>query len=89
LLSVWFLAKLDSCSPDNIQQAARKLVAIYTGDPEVSPSSELEQFSDFVKALKDEKSEDIRFEQFMYQLIIDKKLKVSFSNVEVALRMRD
>ena len=49
------------------------------------------QFSYFVKTLKDEsyeKSEDhISFEQFMYKLIIDKQLKASFPNVEVALRM--
>ena len=82
-----FLAKLDSCSPDDIHQAARKLVDIYTDDLEDSLASELVQFSYFVKTLKDDKSEDISFEQFMYQLIIDKQLKASFPNVEIVLRM--
>jgi hypothetical protein len=81
------LAKLDSCSPDDIHQAARKLVDIYTDDLEDSLASELVQFSYFVKTLKDDKSEDISFEQFMYQLIIDKQLKASFPNVEIVLRM--
>ena len=86
-----FLAKLGSCSPDVIQQAARKLVDIYTDDLEETLGSELMQFSYFVKTLKDEsyeKSEDhISFEQFMYKLIIDKQLKAFFPNVKVALRM--
>src|SRR5688572_6326805 len=47
-----FLAKLDSCSPDDIHQAARKLVDIYTDDLEDSLASELVQFSYFVKTLK-------------------------------------
>ena len=45
------------------------------------------QFVDFVETFKDEKTQDVSREHFMYQLILEKQVQGSFPNVEIALRM--
>jgi len=78
------LANLDSCTQDDIQQAARNLVGIYPDDVEDTLGNELVQFADFSKTLfKGEKSDDMGFKQFVYKLLLDKQLKDYFPNVEV------
>ena len=81
------MAKLDSCTPDYIQQAARNLVDIYPDDVEDILGNGLVHFGEFFKSFRGEKSGKIGFEQFMYNLIVETQLKVSLSNVEVVLRM--
>jgi hypothetical protein len=82
-----FGGKLELQSPEDIQNAARKLVEIYNEDLDQCLGSELIQFADFAQMFKDEEGDDIGREQFMYRLIIDKRIKGSFPNVEIALRM--
>ena len=74
-------------SPEDIQNAARKLVEIYNEDLDQCLGSELIQFADFAQMFKDEEGDDIGREQFMYRLIKNKRIKGSFSNVEIALCM--
>ena len=85
-----FLRNLDQLSAPEIQAAASNLVAIYQDDLDVCFGNELVQFAEFVNAYKDEQrlqSEDVSRENFMYQLIVKKRVQSSFPNVEIALRI--
>lgn len=85
-----FLCRLESCSDEEIQNSAKKIVEVYGDDLDESLGNELIQFCDFVKLFKDETGKsnlNTSQEQFMYQLILDKGVKSSFPNVEILLRM--
>jgi len=85
-----FLRKLDVLSSPEILTAASNLVEVYKDDLDVCFGNELVQFVDFVAAFKDEQishAKDVSSENFMYQLILQKRVQGSFPNVEIALRM--
>lgn len=85
-----FLRKLDVLSADEILAAASNLVEVYKDDLDSCLGNELVQFAAFVDVFKDEQhalSADVSHEQFMYQLILQKRVEESFPNVEIALRI--
>ena len=82
-----FLRQLDVLSSQEIPTAASNLVEVYNDDLDVCLGNELVQFADFVNAFKDEQAEDVSLENFVYQLILKKRVQGSFPNVEIALRM--
>ena len=82
-----FLARLFSCSADEIGNLANNLVAVYAEDLNKHLGNELVQFSVFAQMFKDEANPELNQEQFMYNLILQKGVESSFPNVEVLLRM--
>ena len=82
-----FLRKLDVLSSQEILTAASDLVDVYNDDLDVCLGNELVQFADFVNAFKDEQAEDGSRKNYMYQLILKKRVQGLFPNVEIALRM--
>jgi hypothetical protein len=70
-----------------LQAAASNLVKVYKDDLDGCLGNELVQFADFVEAFKDEHAEGVSKENFMYKLLIQKKILGLFPNVEIALRM--
>ena len=82
-----FLRTLEVLSSQELQAAASNLVKVYKDDLDACLGNELVQFADFVEAFKDEHAEDVSKENFMYKLLIQKKILGSFPNVEIALRM--
>jgi len=61
--------------------------ARYHDDLDDCLGNELVQFADFVDTFKDEQAKDVSRENFMYQLILKRRVQGSFPNVEIALRM--
>jgi hypothetical protein len=74
-------------SSQEILTAASTLVEVYNEDLDVCLGNELVQFAEFVNAYKDEQGEDVSKENFMYQLILMKRVQSSFPNAEIALRI--
>ena len=68
------------CSADN-------LVIVYKKDQEQCFGNELVQFVAFSNEFLKDADDNIGKEHFLYKLIIDKCVKCSFPNVEIALRM--
>ena len=84
-----FLGQLHTLSQTEVEQAAAKLVTIYQDDLEECFGNELLQFIDFASEYnKDQDVDDaLGKELSLYRLIIEKRVKCSFPNVEIALRM--
>jgi hypothetical protein len=82
-----FMRKLDVLSSQEIMTAALNLVEVYKNDLDVCLGNELVQFAEFVNAFKDEQAKNVSQENFLYQLILQKRVQESFPNVEIALRM--
>ena len=71
-----------------IESSADNLVIVYKDDLEQCFGNELVQFVAFSNEfLKD--ADDNGKEHFLFKLIIDKRVKCSFPNVEIALRSTD
>ena len=70
-----------------IERSADNLVTVYKDDPEQCFGNELVQFVEFSNAFLKDADDNIGNEHFLYKLIIDKRVKCSFPNVEIALRM--
>ena len=81
-----FLGKFNILSPDEIERLAEKLVTLYQDDIKQRLSNELLQFVDYSNEFLDYAEDTIGMWQFLYQLTIDKRIKCSFPNVEIALR---
>ena len=82
-----FLGKLKSLSPVEIESSADNLVIVYKDDLEQCFGNELVQFVAFSNEFLKDADDNIGKEHFLYKLIIDKRVKCSFPNVEIALRM--
>ena len=82
-----FLDKLESLSPVEIESSADNIVIVYKDDLEQSFGSELVQFVPFSNEFLKDADDNIGKENFLYKLIIDKRVKCSFPNVQIALRM--
>ena len=82
-----FLGKLESLSPVEIESSAENLVIVYKDDLEQCFGNELVQFVAFSNEFLKDPDDNIGKEHFVYKLIIDKRVKCSFPNVEIALRM--
>ena len=82
-----FPRKLDVLSSQEILTSASHLVHVYKDDLDVCLGNELVQFAEFFDTFKDEQAADVSRENFMYQLILQKRVQGSFPNVEIALRM--
>ena len=82
-----FLGKLGSLSPVDIENSADNLVIVYKDDQEQCFGNELVQFVAFSNEFLKDVDDNIGKEHFLYKLIIDKRVKCSFPNVEIALRM--
>ena len=67
--------------------AASNLVEVYKNDLDVCLGNELVQYVEFVNAFMEEQAKDVSRENFLYQLILQKRVQESFPNVEIALRM--
>jgi len=67
--------------------AASNLVEVYKNDIDVCLGNELVQFAEFVNAFKEEQAKDVSQENFLYQLILQKRVQESFPNVEIAFRL--
>ena len=84
-----FLGKLESLSPVEIESSADNLVIVYKDDLEQCFGNELVQFVAFSNEFLKEADDNIGKEHFLFKLIIDKRVKCSFPNVEIALRSTD
>ena len=84
-----FLGKLGSLSPVEIERSADNLVIVYKDDLEQCFGNELVQSVAFTNEFLKDADDNIGKEHFLYKLIIDipKRVKCSFPNVEIALRM--
>ena len=82
-----FLGKLESLSPVEIERSADNIVVVYKDDLEQCFGNELVQFVAFSNEFLKDANDNIGKEHFLYRLIIDKRVKCSFPNVEIALRM--
>ena len=81
---VFLCGKFDILSPDEIERLAEKFVTLYQDDMEQRFSNELLQFVDYSNEFLDY-AEDVLW-HFLYKLTIDKRIKCSFRNVEIAQR---
>ena len=82
-----FLGKLKSLSPVEIESSADNLVIVYKDDLEQCFDNELVQFVAFSNEFLKDADDNIGKEHFLYKFIIDTRVKCSFPNVEIALRM--
>ena len=82
-----FLGKLENLSPVEIERSADNLVTVYKDDLEQCFGNELVQFVEFSNAFLKDADDNIGKEHFLYKLIIDKRVKCSFPNVEIAQRI--
>jgi hypothetical protein len=82
-----FLQDFPSMDPDRVTAAAKKLSQFYSTDLDDNFSNELIQFQAFLNIFLNEKTAESSLEQFMYKLIIDKDVKATFPNTEVALKI--
>ena len=82
-----FLGKLESLIPVEIESSADNLVTVYKDDQEQCFGNELVQFVAFSNEFLKDADDNIGKEHFLYMIIIDKRVKCSFPNVEIALRM--
>ena len=80
-----FHGKLESLSPVETQSSADNLVIVYKDDLEQCFGNELVQFVAFSNEFLKDADDNIGKEHFLYKLIIDKRVKCSFPNVEIAL----
>ena len=77
-----------SFPPVEIESSADNLVIVYKDDQKQCFGNELVQFVAFSNEFLKDADDNIGKEHFLYKLIIDKKrVKCSFPNVEIALRM--
>ena len=70
-----------------VESSADILVIVYKDDLEHSFGNELVQFVAFSNEFLKDADDTIGKEHFLYKLIIDMRVKCSFPNVEIALRM--
>ena len=82
-----FLGKLESLSPVEIESLADYIVIVCKDDLEQCFGNELVQFVAFPNEFLKDADDNIGKEHILYKLIIDKRIKCSFPNVEIALRM--
>ena len=82
-----FIGKLESLSPVEIESSADNLVIVYKDDLEQCFGNELVQFVAFSNEFLKDADDNIGKEHFLYKVIIDKRVKYPFPNVEIALRM--
>ena len=82
-----FLGKLESLSLVEIESSADNLVIVYKDDLEQCFGNELFQFVVFSNEFLKVADDTIGKEHLLYKLIIDKRVKCSYPNVEIALRM--
>ena len=82
-----FLGKLESLSPVEIESSADNLVIVCKDDLEQCFGNELGQFVAFSNEFQKGADDNFGKEHILYKLIIDKRIKCSFPNVEIALRM--
>ena len=72
-----------------IESSADNLVIVYKDDLEQCFGNELVQFVAFSNEFLKDADDNIGKEHFLYKRIIDKRVKCSFPNVEIALRSTD
>ena len=82
-----FLGKLESLSPVEIESLADNIVIVCKDELEQCFGNELVQFVAFPNEFLKDADDNIGKEHILYKLIIDKRIKCSFPNVEIALRM--
>ena len=82
-----FLGKLESLIPVEIESSADNLVTVCKDDQEQCFGNELVQFVAFSNEFLKDADDNIGKEHFLCMLIIDKRVKCSFPNVEIALRV--
>ena len=70
-----------------IESSADNLVIVYKDDLEQCFSNELVQFVAFSNEFLKDPDDNIGKEHILYKLITDMRIKCSFPNVEIALRM--
>ena len=82
-----FLGKLESLSPVEIERSADNIVIVCKDDLDQCFGNELVQCVAFSNEFLKVADDNIGKEHILYKLIIDKRIKCSFPNVEIALRM--
>ena len=82
-----FFRTLENLSSEEIRQASTKLISVYKDNLDEFLEIELIQFASFSQMFKDEKSNNISREQFLYTSIVDKHVEDAFENLEIALRI--
>ncbi|CAI6376900.1 unnamed protein product [Macrosiphum euphorbiae] len=80
-----FFGQLNNLSNEELQEAAKKLVAVYDDDLDELLCVEIINFSEFIKLYS--KPTEMSNEHFMYKTLIEKYVISAFPNVEIALRM--
>lgn len=61
--------RLETITPDQLQEAAKMLIEAYLNDLDNSLYDELLQFSTFTEIFKDKEEESISTEHFLYKLM--------------------
>ena len=87
LISPLFFRSLENRSSEEIREASTKLISVYKDNLDEFLEIELIQFASFSQMFKDEKSNDISREQFLYTSIVDTHVEDAFANVEIAPRI--
>lgn len=85
MVSGFFFGHLSNLSDEQIQEAAKKRVAVYENDLNYLLCVEIICFIEFIKSSS--RSAAISNEHFMCKTMIGKNVKSTFPNVEVALRI--
>ncbi|XP_050063061.1 zinc finger MYM-type protein 1-like [Aphis gossypii] len=82
-----FFRKLGNIEPSELLLSATNLVNIYSEDLEATLGNELLQFNSLVNLRQKDCGKEESWELFLFRILYEDNLKVTFPNVEIALRM--
>lgn len=82
-----FFSKLGIIEPSLLLLSATNLVNIYSEDLEATLGNELLQFNSLVNLRQKDCRKEESWELFLFRILFEDNLKVTFPNVDIALRM--
>ncbi|KAE9521910.1 hypothetical protein AGLY_017717 [Aphis glycines] len=82
-----FFRKLGNIEPSELLLSATNLVNIYSEDLEATLGNELLQFNSLVNLRQKDCGKEESWELFLFRILYEDNLKVTFPNIEIALRM--
>lgn len=82
-----FFRRLYELGHEELQKAAKQLVAVYEYDLDELLCVEIVHFAEFMKLYPDSKPTQMSNEHYMYKTLIEKDVYTAFPNVAVALRI--
>jgi uncharacterized protein YecA (UPF0149 family) len=81
------LQQLDKLSTEELRTAANNQVEIYSSDIESSLGDEFTQFTPLSRLFHEDKKDEMSTEQWMFTMMAKKKLKSTFPNIDIMLRI--